>query len=122
MTEPNDKQKEEARELVRAWLLTSNPHHLIDHKDNLVSRIASALSARDSEIERLHGWQEGLAATTVTWSEQRLSRNREIREVLEGLRNPHRKVDDCWCNHDASDGSHSPACLATRALYQKVLP
>lgn len=87
----------------------------------LAQRIAAALSARDAEIERLRRWQGGLAATTVAWSEQHLSRDAEIKEVLEGLathqigsRRP------CWCPPDYESEPHSPACLAARALYGKV--
>lgn len=61
MTDPTSEHREQAREIVRAWLLTSNPHHLVSHKQRLIERISTALSVRDTEI----------------------------REVLEGLRNNH---------------------------------
>lgn len=53
------------------------------------------------------------------------SRDTEIRKVLEGLG---KSVGDswCWCPKTAKDGNgsvfHSPACLATRALWEKVQP
>lgn len=44
------------------------------------------------------------------------SRDREIREVLEGLRD-----DDsgCWCVHFGSE-YHTNACLAARGLWERV--
>ena len=106
--------REQAREIMcgprkkdqSAWLLRGD---LVDVHE----RIAAALSARDAEIERLRDWQEGLAATTVAWSEQRLSRDAEIKEVLEGLRS----YTGCWCNHP---NSHALHCLAAHALWEKV--
>lgn len=89
MPEPTAKHREEARELVRAWLLMSNPHHLIDHKDNLIERVAGGLSSRD----------------------------REIREVLEGLSNGTNPA--CWCQPNVT-GGHEDACLAARALWARV--
>lgn len=47
------------------------------------------------------------------------SRDTELREVLEGLRNPHRKIDECWCDHEPP---HDAACLAARALWLKLQP
>lgn len=87
-------------------------------------------------------WQEDWRATCIgclarsgryrtrpealkAWNTRALSsRDREIREVLEGLRD-----DDCfdacflrWMKrYEDSDGfEHSPACLATRVLWEKV--
>lgn len=116
--------REQAREIV-----TEFQEHLrqtydvisVGARNWLTQRVASALAARDGEIKRLRRWREGLAATTVAWSEQRLSRDAEIREVLEGLRGC--KGDGrCWCNpvFPNIEACHEPACLATRALWERV--
>ena len=48
------------------------------------------------------------------------SRDREVREVLEGLatyRNP-----QCWCPPGTETEPHSEACRAATALYTKLQP
>lgn len=93
-TEPTAKHQQEAQQVVRLWCADT-----FDSMKNgecmqsppgsmtsLTNRIAAALSSRD----------------------------REIREVMEGLR-----TGECWCP-DGQLMEHSPACLATRVLWEKV--
>lgn len=52
------------------------------------------------------------------------SRDTEIREVLEGLSNlrryTHGQPERCWCDAEDPETPHMPACLAARALWEKV--
>lgn len=95
-TEPTAKHQEEAQQVVRLWCADT-----FDSMKNgecmqsppgsmtsLTNRIAAALSSRDTEI----------------------------REVLEGLRD-----DDsgCWCVHFGSE-YHTNACLAARGLWERL--
>lgn len=88
--EPTPKQQEEAREIVTECLAPGQPAE----RSVLVSRIASALSSRDTEI----------------------------REVLEGLSKvltfENGPSQRCWC----SAWVHTPACLAARDLWEKLQP
>lgn len=103
MTNPTNEHREQAREIVRLWCADSFDA-LRDGESlqsppgamtELTNRIASALSSRD----------------------------REVREVLEGLRNNH----GCWCPGSEEYefkppfvcGSH---CQRARALYTKLQP
>lgn len=101
MTEPNDKQKEGARSLVHLW--TANMFDSLRNGETmqlppgaistLTTRIACALSSRDTQI----------------------------REVLEGLRNIPPVDPPCWCRVGfLPKEKHSPACLAARALWNRV--
>lgn len=127
-TNPTNEHREQAREIVYADINIARGQAA----ERLIDRIASALSSRDAEIERLRGWQQGLAETTVAWSEQRLAdiaaRDAEIREVLEGLitsvefdegGNPTQH----WCPiSDDGDNEHGPACTAAMTLWSKLQP
>ena len=101
--EPTAKQKEEAREIVNSVVVgiqTGSGYVAPDaeitnytHLPTLTKRIATALSSRDTEI----------------------------REVLEGLSRVLKFKNGadqrCWCNNN---WTHSPACLATQTLWNKV--
>lgn len=58
---------------------------------------------------------EGRAAIEALLS----SRDAEIREVLEGLSAQTTETTRCWCLNDGTL-HHTPACLAARALYDKL--
>lgn len=100
MTNPTAKQKEEARDLSHAMTLEG----VRWRRQNFWANEGQTTRDFDLLLSLLS------------------SRDTEIREVLEGLRNPHRKTGDCWCNHDASDGSHDIACRAAQQLWKKLSP
>lgn len=94
-TEPTAKHQEEAREIVIKGF--RNVHRFPNAKaicDGLITDIAAALSSRD----------------------------REIREVLEGLVVSVIDGENCWCPDPfrADIEKHDPACLAARGLWERV--
>lgn len=96
-TEPTEKHREKARELLRACEQRTGMDLASDSLPNdLADRIASALSARDAEV----------------------------REVLEGLSRVLRfrngPPQRCWCEDPNSNWTHTPACVAARALYNRL--
>lgn len=52
------------------------------------------------------------------------SRDQEIREVLEGLSSlrvyTHGQPERCWCDADAVETPHLPACLAARVVWERM--
>lgn len=86
-----DAHKEEAREIAEQWRFAM-PRGSVGQLtsaqwDDLERRIASALASRDTEV----------------------------RQVLEGLRN----LNGCWCVVTAG---HSESCIRAQVLYEKVQP
>lgn len=104
MSEPNDKQKEEAREIVIQWREASEWPGLVWSAQNL-----------SDEPRWLAAWQELESRIASALS----SRDREIREVLEGLR---WQYAECWCllRPRLSNQPHEPRCLAARGLWERV--
>lgn len=94
-TEPTEKHREEAREIMYSGFEPKAGSLTLDGKAvrRRIDMIASALSSRDTEI----------------------------REVLEGLRF---RYSGCWCpNRHPGLGEtmpHEPACLAARGLWERV--
>lgn len=86
-----DAHKEEARELAKQITVTGDSYRFPAiarmREDAATELIASALA----------------------------SRNTEVREVLEGLRN----LNGCWC---VVTIGHSESCIRAQALYEKVQP
>lgn len=122
MTDSTNDHREQAREIIGNVNNYSEEHTgelSISAFGPLAQRIAAALSARDAEIERLRRWQGGLAATTVAWSEQHLSRDAEIKEVLEGLIHAGVEFDDERMHYVVMQIDRD-TLAAARALYGKV--
>lgn len=95
-TEPTEKHREEARELLRTCEQRTGMDLASESLPNdLADRIASALASRDTEI----------------------------RKVLEGLQT-YRPDGGCWCRDvpPLRQLKHSPACIAARALYDSLQP
>lgn len=98
-TDPTAKTEEEARE--RIWLLRNEDGSLDD-----CWQMSTLSNTQDVEYVR------GDILST---------RDREIREVLEGLATHQvRSRRPCWCPSDYESEPHTPACLAARALWDRV--
>lgn len=108
-TEPTEKHREEAREVVRRWadaipmvswfdldelVIRNLPHEL--YATELINAIAERAASRDAETREVLGG---------------LSRVLRFRNGL-----PQR----CWCEDPNSNWTHTPACVAARALYNRL--
>lgn len=107
MTEPTDKHQQEAREEFNAYILEVRARI-----EKLAAGYSTYSGKRGAIRDVLAIIDSFIPGTSLS------SRDQEIGEVLEGLRN---EDGDCWCVHFGSD-YHAEECEQAQRLYNRLQP